>query len=295
MRSLRDSTIYQRRRTIIRLQKWLGSTPLLEATHRDLAGYIARDVQPESRACDASHIRQFYEWCIDEELITVSPARRIRRPKTPRRSPRPISEDDLFMALEMAPTHIRTWLLLAAFAGLRCCEIAPLRGEDIAWTSTPPRLHVTGKGGHRDQAAMPPYLSRELKRCGVPLSGWLCPRLDGRPGHLQPYSVSRHGADFFRSIEVPCTMHQLRHRYATQLLRVSGSIRLTQVGMRHATITSTQLYTEVLLAEVHAAATKLPTPAERARLAAVPDPDRIRHLRNNLGQELVAFQRSDTG
>jgi len=44
--------------------------------------------------------------------------------------PRPVSEDDLVLALATANDRVRPWLALAAFAGLRAIEIANLRVEN---------------------------------------------------------------------------------------------------------------------------------------------------------------------
>jgi integrase/recombinase XerD len=259
LRNLRESTIYQRKRVLARLRKSIAR-PLIQATHRDLARFLARPVRPESRAVETTHVRQFYEWCIDEELLETSPARRLRRPRVPRRHPDPISEPDLAMAIDLSRPRLRPWYLLGAFAGLRACEVAQLRVDDIRWSDEVPHIIIReGKGGHAGAVAMSSYLATELHQCGVGLSGWIAPRLDGKPGHLPAHMVSRLANDHLHALGITHTFHKLRHRFGTQVLRSSGgNVRTAQEALRHMSIRSTQEYTKVEMTDVAAAVEGLP-------------------------------------
>jgi integrase len=271
--NLRPGTIYQRSRVLHRLRATIAPTTLLDATHRDLARFLARDIKPESRAVETTHVRRFYDWAIDLEYLEISPARRIRRPKVPRGRPQPISEPDLDVAIAAARPRIRPWLLLAAYAGLRACEIAPLRAEDLIWDGQPPHIVIReGKGGHADDVAMPSFLADQLATCDLPLTGWLFPRRDGGAGHIPAHLVSRYANQHLHALGIPRTLHKLRHRYGTQILRSSGgNMRTAQVALRHASITSTQRYTLVDLDEVAGAAEHLP---RLASITTLPSPPR---------------------
>lgn len=267
LRNLREGTIYQRGRVLTRLRRSIDK-PLLQAEYRDLAMFLARRIQPESRAVETSHVRQFYEWAIDFELIEISPARKLRRPKVPRRTPQPIDEDDLDMAIAMAPPRIRPWYLLAGYAGLRAWEVAPLRSSDIVWKGSPPHIVIRdSKGGGIEVAAMSSYLASELERCELPLTGWLHPRYDGYPGHIPANLVSRIANNHLRSLGIDRTFHKLRHRFGTQVLRSSGgNLRTAQDALRHASVRSTQDYTRIEMSEVAAAVEALPNPHTRRQV-----------------------------
>jgi integrase len=268
LRNLRDGTIYQRGRVLTRLRRTIDK-PLLEAEYRDLARFLARRIQPESRAVETSHVRQFYEWAIDFELIEISPARKLRRPKVPKRTPLPIDEDDLDMAIAMAPPRIRPWYLLAGYAGLRAWEVAPLRAGDIVWKGSPPHIVIAdAKGGGVEVAAMSTYLASELERCDLPLTGWLFQRLDGTPGPVPAHLVSQRANRHLRSLGIDRTFHKLRHRFGTQVLRAAGgNLRTAQDALRHASVRSTQEYTRIEMSEVSAAVEALPNPGTRAAVA----------------------------
>ena len=58
--------------------------------------------------------------------------------------PRPIGDADLDAAIDGAPPRIRAMLLLAAYGGLRCCELANLDAANVDVEHR--RLFVVGKG-----------------------------------------------------------------------------------------------------------------------------------------------------
>jgi integrase len=78
--------------------------------------------------------------------------------------------------LETADDRIRPWLYLAAYAGLRACEVAQLRAEDVIRNAEPPMLLVTdGKGGkqrlialHRSVVAAPNERAVRRAACRLP-------------------------------------------------------------------------------------------------------------------------------
>lgn len=243
-RNLRPGTITQKRYALGRLARWLHA-PLLEATHEDLTAYLDRLDKPESRATELSHLRSFYRWAVVEGLLTVDPTARLIRPRVPRRLPRPMPDGDLAVALDLAPERIRPWLLLAAYAGLRACEVAPLRAEDLLWANDPPLILVgEGKGGHMGAVPMAPLLADELR--ALPSRGWLFTYRDGRPGHVPPHLVSSRANRYLRDLGITHTFHTLRHWFGTQTLRANGGdLRQSQELMRHQSPVSTAIYTWV--------------------------------------------------
>jgi integrase/recombinase XerD len=259
----RPATIYQRGRVIARLQKHAG-IDWLACDREDLHAFLDRPMAAESRAAEVSHLRGLYRWAYDESLIDVDPAMRLRRPKVPRRMPRPISEEDLTLAVTTATPAVRAMLLLAAFAGLRAAEIAGLRAEDVWWTSLPPMVVVTdGKGGDPGTVPMSPDLADALRTCDLPRRGWLFPRCDGQPGPTKPWSVSHKANEHLHSLGIEATLHQCRHRFGTEVLKACGNVRVAQEALRHRSITSTQIYTRVGNAEVADAVGCLPVLGSR--------------------------------
>lgn len=121
---------------------------------------------------------------------------------------------------------------------MRCFEIARVQGEHFreGWQ------YVPGKGG--DEYWVPIHPEVELMRRGYPKTGYW---FRGRMGadHVTARAVSTTISAAFRQRGYPITAHMLRHWYGTHAQRVGKDIRRTQRLLRHAALSSTQIYTEV--------------------------------------------------
>jgi site-specific recombinase XerD len=263
-RNRRPGTIYQRRRALVRLAEYLKPRSILEATPEDLVAWVfdVRNLAPESQATEVTQFREFFRWAVEVELIEVDPSARLRRPSVPGRLPRPMATADMEVAIRDAPIRIKPWLLLAAYSGLRCSEIAGLRADDLWWRHTPPLVLIRqSKGGSMSSVPMSAWLAAQLRLCDLPTDGWLFRRGDGLPGPVKGWTVSQLGNRYLHRIGITATMHSLRHWFGTETLRASGgNVRVAQEALRHKSIMSTQLYTFVMPTDVHLAMEGLPRP-----------------------------------
>ena len=195
------ASIYSRRRALTRLAAVLPAG-LLDATEADLMAW--RDsltVGDAAAAAYVAHVRQFYAWAAGEGLLGVNPAAQLPAPKTRRGLPRPISDLELFAALESAPPRVRPWLVLAGWCGLRAREIALLRRECVLDTAVPPVLVVAGDAGKGRRERVIPlcvFVLAELVAYGLPRSGFVFRRYDGLPGPNQPWLVAAGEPSFAR-------------------------------------------------------------------------------------------------
>lgn len=244
------------RRDVLRRLARALPCDLLEATWEDLDRW-----QSELTTCDSttagytSHVRRFYAWVIDMERITVDPTRRLPQPKAPKRRPRPVPDNDLRTALVCAPEPIRTWLVLAAFMGLRCMEVAQIHRDDITELGGRMFLDGVGKGNKPFRLPIPeevlavlqPYLSG---------SGRLFRTAPGgRPS--RPRDVSEQTIKFFRGIGMNYGLHRLRHSFGTGYYALTKDLLLTQQVMRHESPNTTRLYVETSSAAATAAMDQL--------------------------------------
>ncbi len=256
-RGQRPTTIRARRWCLLRLYRWVDSTSLLTATPEEVYAFCARPVAADARANTVSHVKAFYLWAHTAGLLDTDPSAAIERPRRPRRYPRPMPEHELRLALSCADQPIRTWLYLAAFGGLRCCEIAPLRGEDRRGQVLMIREQ---KGGDEGSIAIGPVLDQALAH--LPRKGWWFERWDGVGGPISAGQLQRHANRFLHNLGIENTMHTLRHRYVTLTLRAAGgNIRIAQEAARHRSIASTALYAHVDPDDVRAAISQLVEPA----------------------------------
>lgn len=257
-RQRRPATVDARRRVLGWLIGWLGGS-LLDASPDDLRRWqreLRLRVSVSTVAIYTVHVREFYRWAALTDLIDHDPSRELIVPRVDRREPRPMPEEDLAFALRLAREPHRTWLILAAYCGLRAGEIARLRVDSLIHRHRTVMLDVDGKGGRHRVVVCPPQVQAALRpwRHGR-TTGWLF--LDG---HGAPYSANRlsHAVGReLRRLDIPHTLHSLRHRYGTELYGEANDIVVVQRSLGHASAATTAVYVRENAVKAAAAAERL--------------------------------------
>jgi integrase/recombinase XerC len=265
---LSPETIDSRRRTLARLRDALP-VPLNHATPDMLYAWRASlTVADRAIVQYASQVRCYYAWALDAGHIPADPARKIPVPRTGRLLPRPVSDADLASALANAPRVIRLWLVLAAWCGLRAKELALLRRECILDTARRPVLIIAADAtkGH-DERVIPlcSFVLAELARYGLPATGLVFPRADGRPGPNRPGRVSQKCGRYLRACGIRATLHMFRHWFGTSTHHACHDLRLVQELLGHRNPSTTAGYADYDRIEAAAAVEALPVPARLRR------------------------------
>jgi integrase/recombinase XerD len=168
----------------------------------------------------------------------------------PRRLPVVLSVEevgDLMAAVPGPGLKYRAALGISYGAGLRAAEVCNLKVTDI--DSDRMLIHVDdGKGGRDRKAMLSPgllELLRDYWREARP-EGWLFP---GKPkiNPISPRQLNRAftSAKHMAGINKPATLHTLRHSFATHLLEAGTDVRVIQVLLGHAKLTTTARYAHV--------------------------------------------------
>ena len=121
--------------------------------------------------------------------------------------------------------------------GLRACEIAGLRGEDVD-LSRNVLFVADGKGGK--QRCVPMHLRVAAILEDAPTRGPVWHTRDGSPVTANLVSVVCNG--HLRACQVRATLHQFRHRFGTQIYANSHDLRVTQELLGHSSPTTTAGY-----------------------------------------------------
>lgn len=238
----RQETLNHRRDNLRRVARALP-VELIEATADHLDTWQASlTVAVSSVHTYTNHVVAFYRWCQESGHRDDNPAEYLPRPRLPYRLPRPIPERDLRLAFKCATGDMVVWLALAGWCGLRAGEIARLRGEDVISEGGTMLLHVDGKGGKERIVPVPKEVEPLIRR--VHKRGRLFLRPSGSPA--TPDYVSHVASEFLHGIGLPYTLHQLRHRFGTELYRVCKDIRQVQEVMGHASPSTTAGYVAVV-------------------------------------------------
>lgn len=253
--SLSVNTIRARRECVLRFADHFGSDPRL-AGLADVQGWLSRPMAANSRTVYFRNLRSFFEWLISTDRLTRSPLLLVKVPRQPKGMPRPVETQVLGEALRLASGDVLAWMLLAAYEGLRLSEVAAVRGEHFRGG----QLYVVGKG---DKAgAVPIHPKVAALRAGYPARGFWFPGRNRSTGatHVTGHTIHEHVTEHFRvATGTEVTMHALRHWFVTEVLRASGgNLRVAQELARHASVSTTELYTQVLSSERDAAVSGLP-------------------------------------
>jgi site-specific recombinase XerD len=223
---------------------------LLEITADDIETYLDdSDIAAQTRYTYLSYLRAFYAWAKRKGHVRENPIDDCERPQYARWLPRPMSDDDLALALEQADDRMAVWIALAAFAGLRCMEIAGLRVEDLYFHDDPRRLVVLGKGNKQRAVPMHPEVIRRLHAYGLPPSGYVFARRSSRQP-LNPSTVSRYVGRHLEELGIHGQgAHSMRHWFGTRTYGASRDLRMVQDLMGHANPATTAGYAKVSTAD----------------------------------------------
>jgi integrase/recombinase XerC len=187
---------------------------------------------PETRKAARSACLSFFTWACHYGVIASNPAVDLPAVRVPKPDPRPAPDSVIATAMKGADERTKDMLMLAAFAGLRCREIARLHSEEITEKS----LRPLGKGGKRRTIPLLPILADRLRG----REGFVFPGNDD--GHLSP---SRVGRLISNALPKGWTAHTLRHRFASQAYAVERDLRAVQELLGHASVATTQIYTAI--------------------------------------------------
>ncbi|MES2036561.1 MAG: site-specific tyrosine recombinase XerD [Pseudomonadota bacterium] len=234
---------------------------LYEVNHADIGNYIAVK-HGTSKASSANRrmsvLKRFYLLAFRQNLINENPCTKLRSAKQGQRLPKTLSEAQV-VALLQAPDDTnphglrdKTMLELLYACGLRVSELVGLRSIEVGLNEGV--LRITGKG---DKTRLVPF--------GEVARAWLERYLrEGRPAILNGqiddalFVTARGGAMtrqmFWILIKKYATQaditthlspHTLRHAFATHLLNHGADLRVVQLLLGHADISTTQIYTHV--------------------------------------------------
>jgi integrase/recombinase XerD len=254
----RPHTVYNRKRILTRLDAELP-WGIVEASPAEIAAWFTHGVRvlSWSKATTSNywmHATVFYDWTVaNTNQVELNPMLRLKRPRTPRHVPNPVDDRELTLVLERSPEQpYGMATMLAAYAGLRCCELAVITRQDV----TEEHVYVRhGKGDIPRMVDTSPILWDYVKDRP---DGVLVRGVRGRP--LKDRTLTQEQHKHWVKVGLPTVhLHRFRHWFATQLLRQGVDIRTVQELMGHASLATTQGYTEVISANRRAAVRLLPS------------------------------------
>jgi len=242
-----------------------GLTDLGSLSAMDFRSYLAKraddGLERASTARAMSTLRNFFKYLERQELISNAAISAIRTPKTPKSVPKALTiEDALTVIATISELSDEAWvgkrdqalLSLLYGCGLRLGEAIGLNCGDLPGRgSARDMIRITGKG---NKQRLVPVLATVQKA----LTGYLEIRPFGddddtplfvgvRGARLNPGVAQRQVRNLRALLGLPESMtpHALRHSFATHLLGGGGDLRTIQELLGHASLSTTQRYTDV--------------------------------------------------
>ena len=260
---LSRNTLDAYRRDLTLLGAWLGShgKDVLQANEADLNAYFAYR-HSQTRATTANRrltvFKRFFRWALRERQIPTDPTVRMQSARQPLRVPKTMTQaqvEALLGAPDLAtPLGLRDRAMLELMyaSGLRVSELVMLKTWNVGMNEGV--LRVMGKGG-----------KERLVPFGEVAQQWLETYLrDARTAILggqqtDDLFVTARGSGMTRvmfwmivkkytlvaGITSPLSPHTLRHAFATHLLNHGADLRVVQLLLGHADISTTTIYTHV--------------------------------------------------
>jgi len=218
---------------------------------RIIATLHARGLSGRSLARTLSAWRGFYHYLDKRHGYTHNPCEGLRAPKHARTLPRSLSVEQVAHLLDSpddSALAVRDNAIFELFysSGLRLTELATLKLTQLDLIQG--EVNVTGKGNKSRLIPLGGHAITALRR-------WFAQRTDtgdyvfpGRNGkHLSQRAIElrlKHRAEQI-GLDTKVHPHVLRHAFASHLLQSSGDLRAVQELLGHASISSTQIYTQL--------------------------------------------------
>jgi len=256
---LARNTLESYRRDLAQLAAHLKGRALADAREADLFAFLAaRRGRSSSAARMLSTLKRFYRYSLRERVVAADPTLKLDPPKRAPRFPKSLSEADVeaLLAAPDAATPLglrdRAMLEVLYASGLRVSELVGLKTFEASLDAGVVR--VLGKGSkerlvplgeeavswvQRYLAESRPALMKKKQSDALFVTG----RGAGMTRQAFWHLIKRYGE---RAIPAkPLSPHVLRHAFATHLINHGADLRVVQMLLGHADISTTQIYTHV--------------------------------------------------
>ncbi|TAK85874.1 MAG: site-specific tyrosine recombinase XerD [Betaproteobacteria bacterium] len=235
------------------LEQLAARKDLLKIDEADLFSFLAtRKGRASSAARLVSSLKRFYQYCLRERRIAADPTLKLDPPKRAPRFPKTLSEADVEALLGApdvsTPLGLRDRAMLETLyaTGLRVSELVALKTFEVNLEAGVVR--VLGKGA-----------KERLVPLGEEAVDWIKRYLAARKGDADALFLTGRGAGMTRQAfwhlirrygvrAIPgqkLSPHMLRHAFATHLINHGADLRVVQLLLGHADISTTQIYTHV--------------------------------------------------
>ena len=223
------------------------------------------NIGKSSIAREEAAVRNFFKWMDDNDIMQNTAIFQIATPKQPKILPRALDVDTMFDVINKSKetqNNVEPWVGIRDMAiftllygcGLRISEALNLNVEDI--TSDSEFIKIHGKGNKDRYVPILPIVIERIEKykasCPYRLNKGEALFLGAKGERVKPRIIQRKLQKIRMELGLPenITPHALRHSFATHLLAEGSDLRSIQELLGHASLSSTQRYTEVDLEKI---------------------------------------------
>jgi len=259
---LSENTLSAYRSDLRIFAKWLANKPMLDVDNGQLSSFLASryeaGIGSRSSARILSSLRRFYGYYIRENHVSVDPTALISSPHIGKPLPVSLSEHDVELLLDAPEVtnalgyRDKTMLEMLYATGLRVSELVNLKFGQVSFRQG--LVRITGKGnkerlvpvGEEAMSWLEGYMGQTRKTI---LGERQCDYLfvTNRGGSMTRQAfwhiIKRHAKT--AGINKTLSPHTLRHAFATHLLNHGADLRVVQLLLGHADLSTTQIYTHI--------------------------------------------------
>lgn len=262
---LANNTLAAYERDLIIFAEWLQeqhSKILLDASTEHIQTW--RSVEAQTHKATTTNrrlatLKKFYGWALRQQLIAHNPCQNLNSSKQAVRVPATLSEAQVDTLLQAPPADtplgLRDIAMLETLyaTGLRVSELINVQLQHLSMNDGVIRV-VGGKGGKdrlvplgaQAQDSLQNYLQHARQLIlGQQRSPFLFVTGRGQAMTRQAFWLLIKKYALQACIQAPLSPHVLRHAFATHLLNHGADLRVVQLLLGHADISTTQIYTHV--------------------------------------------------
>lgn len=214
----------------------LGVHPQI-ATTEDLQRLVMTVRATSTKGTYAARIRSIFKALRKMGLIDNQADLDLPAVRKNRGLPHPLTPGEAELVMTKADMPMRDWFIIGCKAGLRAMEVANLRGVDLEKVEDGYILRVAGKGGTDLSIPVAPIVATTI----------LKHETSGKIWSVTPNALTKLCSAEMKRLSIPKkTFHACRHYFATNMLeRSNGDLLAVRDLMRHSSVATTQVYTQL--------------------------------------------------
>jgi integrase len=208
------------------------------ATTEDLQRAVMTAKAASTKGNYASRLKSLFRAMNKIGVIDNQAADELVTPRKGRGLPHPLTPNEARLCMsEEVKQPMRDWFIVACSAGLRAMEVANLRGLDLEERADGYVLRIAGKGGTDLTVPVANKVADVIKSYST----------NGRLWNITPNQLSKRASREMKRLGIENkTFHACRHYFATTMLEKSGGDLLAVRDlMRHSSVATTQVYTQL--------------------------------------------------